>query len=1033
MAALEQEEQAEQPEQPQRPEIKEESGQSEDEERPEPQPERPVSALDTPTDNDSSKGKPKDDQSEYIRALEKRLTDFEIKLLQLELQTRDTAGKRHDENEDDSDVPEPQKRTKNSGNNEDSGPEPEPLPIVRETRRLNLGNFVNRFPGQKDRGLIEVRMGPSSMDEEWKKDEAFCRKLRLLNEEEALQRMSDAREKNVIRSDAFMQAVRINSLPLIHVLLEVLNPEQEISNPLLLYRPYAPLIHYFEPLKKKLAEFEAKVENNAKEAGVVEEGEPAQETAPDASDKKKKREADVQILEDFRHFMQFVETEILPLGLQFTGPGKHKKIVHDDDLWYLYQIGEYIYDPAATSMFQTSPVSTVQNRSDQKIWKLYHKQWLDGKFQLKCYCIDHNGESYVCVRHTFIIEPFKNEQDILSLKVYPLRFVENMDDILKECKESGQKFKECLDAKFLLHNGWALPPESDNSLQYISSDVIVDQGEAMKTHLNWKFDWKFPTGKVGGMGTIENSVVYDWRLTDGKFVAYNVHDSDWVDRRTGRELKIELCEKGDPFLAAGRQGKEKEYEIRDEDLLLLPRRMFAYVLQERKFVAVDIRNLSNVKDSGGGDFQNLVIDEQHMGMLQSLVHSHFKRKEFQDTGVYNISQDIVHNKGRGLVILLHGVPGVGKTSTAETIAYQWNRPLLPITYGDLGLSPSQVETKLKDIFRLAQLWGCILLLDEADVFLSERKPSDLERNALVSVFLRVLEYYTGILFLTTNRVGTIDEAFRSRIHISLYYPELTRKQNRKIWELNLDRLEKIEAQRAEATGQPPLNIDVAAIKQFAKDHYKQNLNGRGRWNGRQIRNAFLIASALARYEQENPDSKRQFSSMSPQGKPEYDITARHFETVAKVGLGFDNYLQETKGGKTAGQIALSRGYRNDAFGKSSERLDERHLTSPGQGGPLMDTSPSPHHRYESSGVRYGQPMQYYNDDPRNQGLSVDRGYDRSPQAGYQDPRGRNDFGFPAQQRPVTPNRHLSDPTVRAPGFYQGYGGQARPDSGSDTD
>lgn len=50
--------------------------------------------------------------------------------------------------------------------------------------------------------------------------------------------------------------------------------------------------------------------------------------------------------------------------------------------------------------------------------------------------------------------------------------------------------------------------------------------------------------------------------------------------------------------------------------------------------------------------------------------------------------------------------------------------------------------------------AAVVLLDEADVFLEERDVRDLNRNALVSVFLRALEYYEGILILTSNRVGT---------------------------------------------------------------------------------------------------------------------------------------------------------------------------------------------------------------------------------------------------------------------------------------
>jgi SpoVK/Ycf46/Vps4 family AAA+-type ATPase len=96
------------------------------------------------------------------------------------------------------------------------------------------------------------------------------------------------------------------------------------------------------------------------------------------------------------------------------------------------------------------------------------------------------------------------------------------------------------------------------------------------------------------------------------------------------------------------------------------------------------------------------------------------------------------------------------------------KPLYPITCGDLGSSADDVEKNLKKHFTLASRWDCVMLLDEADVFLAKRMLENLQRNSIVSVFLRMLEYYKGLLFLTTNRVGTFDEAFTSRVHISLF-------------------------------------------------------------------------------------------------------------------------------------------------------------------------------------------------------------------------------------------------------------------------
>ena len=119
------------------------------------------------------------------------------------------------------------------------------------------------------------------------------------------------------------------------------------------------------------------------------------------------------------------------------------------------------------------------------------------------------------------------------------------------------------------------------------------------------------------------------------------------------------------------------------------------------------------------------------------------------------------------------------------------RPLFQVTCGDIGESAAGVERKLEDHFQLAHRWGCVLLLDEADVFLEARSKTDLKRNAIVSVFLRVLEYYSGILFLTTNRVGAFDQAFRSRIHVSLFYPKTEEDATVKIWGMNFDRAEQI--------------------------------------------------------------------------------------------------------------------------------------------------------------------------------------------------------------------------------------------------
>ena len=174
--------------------------------------------------------------------------------------------------------------------------------------------------------------------------------------------------------------------------------------------------------------------------------------------------------------------------------------------------------------------------------------------------------------------------------------------------------------------------------------------------------------------------------------------------------------------------------LRECDLPFLPQRQFAYVLRDRKFVQVTSSRLQPVEALSDA-FDCLKIDDSHKGMIQSLVEDHFMRKATdKKDGVERLDLDWIKGKGKGLFILLHGVPGVGKTATAEAVAQASGKPLFTITCGDLGLTPMEVETALQRIFRLANTWDCVLLLDEVDTFFSQRAKGDatVGKNALVS-------------------------------------------------------------------------------------------------------------------------------------------------------------------------------------------------------------------------------------------------------------------------------------------------------------
>lgn len=147
-----------------------------------------------------------------------------------------------------------------------------------------------------------------------------------------------------------------------------------------------------------------------------------------------------------------------------------------------------------------------------------------------------------------------------------------------------------------------------------------------------------------------------------------------------------------------------------------------------------------------------------------------------------LMDDIVEGKSGGTTVLCAGPAGVGKTLTAEVYSEIIRRPLYRVHSGQLGLNVTEMEKALKDTLTRAQRWGAVMLIDEADVYI-KRRDDNIAANAVVGVFLRVLEYFNGLLFLTTNRVNDIDEAIVSRCIALIKYHPPEFEDRRRIWQV----------------------------------------------------------------------------------------------------------------------------------------------------------------------------------------------------------------------------------------------------------
>jgi hypothetical protein len=167
----------------------------------------------------------------------------------------------------------------------------------------------------------------------------------------------------------------------------------------------------------------------------------------------------------------------------------------------------------------------------------------------------------------------------------------------------------------------------------------------------------------------------------------------------------------------------------------------------------------------------LVLSPERKQLVRMLVES--KAGSFRD---------IVRGKTGGAVILLAGPPGTGKTLTAEVFAESEGRALYSVQCSQLGISPEDLEGNLLKAFSRARRWNAVMLLDEADVYVRQRS-NDLIQNAIVGVFLRMLEYQDTVLFLLTNRADDVDDAVASRCMAKLTYKTPSLDEQVRIWQV----------------------------------------------------------------------------------------------------------------------------------------------------------------------------------------------------------------------------------------------------------
>ncbi|PWY90984.1 hypothetical protein BO70DRAFT_410604 [Aspergillus heteromorphus CBS 117.55] len=638
----------------------------------------------------------------------------------------------------------------------------------------------------------------------------------------------------------------------------------------------------------------------------------------------------VEALNHLHCLLKFMDTSIAPKRAHLSNPQSRK--VCFSDLWYLFRPGMEVIGNDGKQAYRVVYVTSAPH-CVVPAWQRFRSSVNKPEntaFRVTCVYVDFDGKSLGPVSRIFAIKPFDGQRDLTALEIYPLHLhplkradfgesewaeVETLSPSNRSSRfrqqliDRGRKFLEVAAVKHMYYAGPAMGVRDD-----VESQVVVDFETAFAVEDPEQQRWKPTLELLVGNQYMETEKETPEHCEASCCRRDHVHYDAYVDEKQRTHYIDSLLPKTDtsdeqPSIAIIprslkelQRGSRSTLAVSDDELVIMSYRVFGFVLRTRKWAKLDLSYLTEVHppQTGPADpgitspeswdddekkpattFGRLVLDKKHKHMIVSLIAQHFRDKK--STADHREQVDIVKGKGKGLILLLHGAPGVGKTSTAEGVAEMFQKPLFQITCGDLGTTAKEVEKALETTFALANRWDCILLLDDADVFLAQRTKEDFQRNGLVAVFLRVMEYYAGILFLTTNRVGYFDEAFTSRIHVTLYYPELSSDKTVEVFKLNMELIKERFRQKGRR-----INIDQLRIGSFAAQHYADHENAR--WNGRQIQNACQTALALAEFEAQGNSHR---AILRPDAV--VTLSVAHFEIVRDAYLEFTRYINKLYG------------------------------------------------------------------------------------------------------------------------------------------
>lgn len=343
-------------------------------------------------------------------------------------------------------------------------------------------------------------------------------------------------------------------------------------------------------------------------------------------------------------------------------------------------------------------------------------------FYMVCAFVDFDGHLFGTQKTTVSISEFRGTKPFKSLEAYPFELHDKQAEMKAKLIERGRKVEALAGANYRSYNGIGWRPSDNGGTEKftVKGRIVVDPLGFNRFQPDYSV---FVTPLLPASNSSDSILARSCNHT--------TTNGFW--EFAGGDFHPDIDDYGMP--ADGFFDDEEETielpELTDQQRLICTPFVRGYSLKNKKWLHFFVNGVSDISFNERA-FSALNLPNNQKDLILGFTSAkHLHGNQYDD---------IIEGKGKGIIILLSGPPGVGKTLTAESVAEQMKVPLYIMAAGDLGLDPRTVETKLQDVMSMCSRWGAILLLDEADVFLEQRDLHELERNKLVSIFLRVLEY-----------------------------------------------------------------------------------------------------------------------------------------------------------------------------------------------------------------------------------------------------------------------------------------------------